>query len=143
MQGCHDETSHQGRDRTVSLVRERFYWDTLYKDTSDYVAQCPRCLRRKGTTRPALLQPFFATQPLEIIHLDHLTLEPCKGQFESVLVVTDHFTRYAQAYAVKNQTALTTAKVLWEQFLRHYGFPQKILTDQKVQVLNLNYFQNL
>ena len=47
MQGCHDETGHQGRDRTVSLVRERFYWDTLYKDTSDYVAQCPRCLRRK------------------------------------------------------------------------------------------------
>ena len=122
MQGCHDETGHQGRDRTVSLVRERFYWDTLYKDTSDYVAQCPRCLRRKGTSRPALLQPFFATQPLEIIHLDHLTLEPSKGQYESVLVVTDHFTRYAQAYA------LTTAKILWEQFLRHYGFPQKILT---------------
>ena len=54
----------------------------------------------------------YTTQPLVIIHLDHLTLEPCKGQYESVLVVTDHFTRYAQAYAVKNQTALTTAKVL-------------------------------
>ena len=130
MQGCHDEAGHQGRDRTVNLVRERFYWDTLYKDISDYVAQCPRCSRRKGTSRPALLQPFFATQPLEIIHLDHLTLEPCRGQYESILVVTDHFTRYAQTYAVKNQTALTTAKVLWEQFLRHYGFPQKILTEQ-------------
>ena len=67
---------------------------------------------------------------MEIVHLDHLTLEPCKGKIESVLVVTDHFTRYAQAYPVKNQTAKTTAKVLWEQFLRHYGFPQKILTDQ-------------
>ena len=99
-------------------------------ERGDYVAQCPRCLRRKSTSRPALLQPFFATQPLEIIHLDHLTLEPSKEQYESVLVVTDHFTRYAQAYAVKNQTALTTAKVLWGQFLRHYGFPQKILTDQ-------------
>ena len=107
-----------------------FYWDTLYKDTFDYVAQCPRCLRRKGTSRPVLLQQCFATQPLEIIHLDHLTLEPCKGPYESVLVVTDHFTRYAQVYAVKNQTALTTAKALWEQFLRHYGFPQKILTNQ-------------
>ena len=67
---------------------------------------------------------------MEIIHLDHLTLEPCKGQYESVLVVTDHFTRYAQAYEVKNQTAQTTAKTLWKEFLRHYGFPQKILTDQ-------------
>ena len=121
MQGCHDETGHQGRDRTVSLVRERFYWDTLYKDTSDYISQCPRCLRRKGTTRPALLQLFFATQPLEIIHLDHLTLEPCKGQFESVLVVTNHFTRYAQAYAVKKSNCThycqgimgTIFKTLW------------------------------
>ena len=123
--GCCHETGHQGRDKRVSLVTERFYWDTLYKNTSDYVAQCPRCLRRKGTTRPALLQLFFATQPLEIIHLDHLTLEPCKGQYESVLVVTDHFTRYAQVYAVKNQTALTTGKVISEQSLRHCGFPQR------------------
>ena len=31
---------------------------------------------------------------------------------------------------MKNQTALTTAKVLLEQFLRHYGFPQKIIREQ-------------
>ena len=65
------------------------------------------------------MQPIFASQPMEIGHLDHLTLEPCKGKIESVLVVTDHFTRYAQAYPVRNQTAKTTAKVLWEHFLRH------------------------
>ena len=130
MKGCHDQAGHQGRDRTISLVRERFYWDTLYKDTTEYVANCPRCLRRKAKQNKAPLQPLFASQPMEIIHLDHLTLEPCKGQYESVLVVTDHFTRYAQAYEVKNQTAQTTAKTLWKEFLRHYGFPQKILTDQ-------------
>ena len=130
MKGCHDEVGHQGRDRTLSLVRERFYWDTLYRDVSSYIEHCPRCIRRKKRTHRAPMQPIFASQPMEIIHLDHLTLEPCKGKFESVLVVTDHFTRYAQAYPVKNQTAKTTAKVLWEEFLRHYGFPQKILTDQ-------------
>ena len=130
MAGCHDQVGHQGRDRTISLVRERFYWDTLYKDTSNYVSKCSRCIRRKSKTQRAPLNPIFASQPMEIVHLDHLTLEPCKGKIESVLVVTDHFTRYAQAYPVKNQTAKTTAKVLWEHFLRHYGFPQKILTDQ-------------
>ena len=130
MAGCHDQVGHQGRDRTVSLVRERFYWDTLYRDTSNYVSHCSRCLRRKSKAQRAPMQPIFASQPMEIVHLDHLTLEPCKGKIESVLVVTDHFTRYAQAYPVRNQTAKTTAKVLWEQFLRHYGFPQKILTDQ-------------
>ena len=80
-------------------------------------------LRRKAKQGKAPLQPFFASQPMEIIHLDHLASEPCKGQYESVLVVTDHFTRYAQGYEVKNQTAQTTAKTLLKEFLRHYEFP--------------------
>ena len=36
-------------------VRERFYWDTLYKDSSDYVAQCPRCFGEKVL----LGQPYY------------------------------------------------------------------------------------
>ena len=90
MAGCHDQVGHQGRDRTVSLIRERLYWETLYRDTSTYVSQCSRCLRRKSKTQRAPMQPIFASQPMEIVHLDHLTLESCKGKIESVLVVTDH-----------------------------------------------------
>ena len=44
--------------------------------------------------------------------------------------MTDHFTRYAQAYITSNQKASTVAKTLWDQFFVHYGFPEKILSDQ-------------
>ena len=47
-----------------------------------------------------------------------------------VLVVTDHFTRYAQAFPTKSQTAKVTAKVLWHNFICHYGFPEKFISDQ-------------
>ena len=57
MKGCHDQAGHQGRDRTISLVRERFYWDTLYKDTAEYVAICSRCLRRKAKQSKAHYNP--------------------------------------------------------------------------------------
>ena len=64
----------------------------------------------------SLIQPplhnIEATQPLELIHLDYLQIEPSKGNIENVLIVTDHFTRYAQAYPSKTQTALATAKLL-------------------------------
>ena len=33
-----------------------------------------------------------------------------------VLIVTDHFTKYAQAYVTPNQTAAMVAKTLWENF---------------------------
>ena len=41
-----------------------------------------------------------------------------------------HFTKYAQAYVTPKQTALVVAWTLWENFLVHYGWPEKILTDQ-------------
>ena len=48
---------------------------------------------------------------------------------KSVLVVTDHFTRYAQCYITKNQTALTVATELVNKYFTTYGWSDKILTD--------------
>ena len=48
----------------------------------------------------------------------------------NILIVTNHFTKYAQVYVTPNQMALTVAHTLWENFLVHYGWPTKILTDQ-------------
>ena len=48
----------------------------------------------------------------------------------NILIVTDHFTKYAQAYVTPKQTAVIVAQTLWENFLVHYGWPEKILTDQ-------------
>ena len=62
--------------------------------------------------------------------MDYLKIEPSKGNVENVLIITDHFTRYAQAFPSKSQTALATAKLLWNNFILHYGFPEKIITDQ-------------
>ena len=69
-------------------------------------------------------------QPLTLVHLDYLKIEPSKGNIENVLIVTDHFTRYAQAFPSKSQTVLATAKLMWNNFILHYGFPSKIITDQ-------------
>ena len=78
----------------------------------------------------APLQPIHVTQPLESVHMDYLSLEPSKGNIENVLVITDHFTRYALAYPSKTQTAQATARILWDKFICHYGFPEKFISDQ-------------
>ena len=99
-------------------------------EATQHIAKCSRCLKRKSTPQVAPLQPIFVSQPLELVHLDYLTLEPSKENIENVLVITDHFTRYALAYASKTQTAQATARILWGNFICHYGFPEQFISDQ-------------
>ena len=98
-------------------------------DFASYINSCPGCIRRKTQLDVAPLHNIEATQPLELIHLVYLQIEPSKGNIENVLIITDHFTRYAQAYRSKTQTALATAKLLWNNFIVCYGFPTKIISD--------------
>ena len=128
--GCHDDVGHQGILRTLSLLRERFYWPGMQEEATQYVMHCSRCLRRKTPHQVAPLQPILVTQPLELVHMDYLSLEPSKGNIENVLVITDHFTRYALAYPSKTQTAQATARILWDNFICHYGFPERFISDQ-------------
>ena len=46
-------------------------------------------------------------------------------------MVTGHFIHYAQAYITQSQTALTTAKALWNNVVVHYGLLEKILSYQR------------
>ena len=130
MAGCHDQVGHLGQDRVLELLRDRFFWPGMHMDVASYINSCPRCVRRKTQPDTAPLHNIEATHPLELVHLDYLQIEPSKGNIENVLIVTDHFTRYAQAYPSKSQTALATAKLLWNNFIIHYGFPDKIISDQ-------------
>lgn len=131
LKGLHDDVGHQGRDRTSWLVRQRFFWPGLEADVNMKVQQCPNCIRRKTRVVPrSELVTIQSSRPMELVSIDYLTLERSKGGFENILVITDHFTRYAQAFPTRNQTAHTTARVLYENFIVHYSFPAKLHSDQ-------------
>uniref|UniRef100_A0A1A8PLB6 Gypsy retrotransposon integrase-like protein 1 n=2 Tax=Nothobranchius rachovii TaxID=451742 RepID=A0A1A8PLB6_9TELE len=118
-------------DRTLDLVRTRFFWPKMSLDVEQKIKMCQRCVCRK--TLPEKAAPLVSiqvTRPLELLCIDFLTIEPDCSNIKDVLVMTDFFTKYAVAVPTSNQKARTVAKALWENFIIHYGFPEKIHSDQ-------------
>ena len=57
--------------------------------------KCDHCLRFKTKPEKEEMSPITATYPLELVHLDYLTIGE---KMVNILVIADHFMRYAQAY---------------------------------------------
>lgn len=71
-----------------------------------------------------------ASRPLEIIAIDFTLLERASSGQENVLVVTDAFSKFTQAFATADQRVRTVAKVLVEKWFCVYGVPKRIHSDQ-------------
>ena len=72
-----------------------------------------RCLRFKAVPDRAPLENVDATYPMELVHMDYLTIETNEGGKDiHILVITEHFTWYAQAIVTGSLTAKCTAQNL-------------------------------
>ncbi len=78
-----------------------------------YFQTCARCVKRKTLPkRVAPLSHLSSSGPMDLVCMDFLSIEPDSKNICNVLVITDHYTRYAQAFPTKDQKASTVAKVL-------------------------------
>ncbi|XP_038135153.1 uncharacterized protein LOC119779547 [Cyprinodon tularosa] len=131
LKALHDDGGHLGIERTIELTRDRFYWPRMAADIASYIYSCGRCVAHKSQPhRTAPLHQMTSKGPLDLVCIDFLSMEPDSRGIANVLVVTDHYTRYAQAYPTRDQKASTVAKILLEKFFVHYGLPARIHSDQ-------------
>ena len=112
----HDKFGHLGIDRTTALSCERFFWPRMAEEIRQYIQNCKHCLRYKQQLEWAELKPLKASYLLELVHMDYLKISGKDDPNLNVLVITDHFTRYSQAYVTSNQQAATAARVFVREF---------------------------
>jgi len=124
---------HLGRSKTEDQVQHRAYWPGWRSDVATQLKCCTECAQyhRGKAPHQTPLQPFTAGEPFEIIAIDITGKHPksAKGN-EYILTMTDLFSKWAEAYPIRNHTAQVVAKVLIEQLFSRFGMVKRILTDQ-------------
>ena len=117
------------------LSLERFWWPMMAEDCHAIVRGWPRCQAFEEEVPRAPLCPIRAYAPLELVHLDYTSIESTvelnkPPMVKNVLVMTDHFMRYALAVVMKDQTTKMVAKVFYECFTAVFGAPAKLLSNR-------------
>lgn len=132
---CHEGITggHLGIRRTSAQVQRRAYWPGWREDVKLQLLRCIPCARylRGKPPHQGYLQNMVVGAPSECIALDltgpHV---PSRRGHRYILTVIDHFSRFAEAFPVRNQEALTVARVLVDQWIARFGCPLQILSDQ-------------
>ena len=138
LQMLHDDpvSGHFGVKRTLARIAFRFYWVGVKNDVADWCRQCDVCNARKGPSKHPRgpMKQYLVGAPLERVAIDILgPLPKTEDGNKYILVLTDYFTRWAEAYPLPNQATEEVAKVFMNQFIARFGVPRQLYTDKGTQ----------
>jgi len=123
---------HLGRHKTEEQVRQRAYWPGWKRQVETELKRCQQCAQyhRGRGPKQTPLTPFCSGYPWEMISFDITGphTKSARGN-QYMITVIDVFSKWAEAFPVKNHTAPTVAKVLVDQVFSRWGTPARILMD--------------
>ena len=104
----------------------------MNQDITEYVTNCHQCHIAKGHyTGPQTQQgSLVANNPLDLLCINSLKVDPLRDGKENILVLTDAFTKFSQAFVTNNQKALNITKILVNKWFYVYGILACIHSDQ-------------
>ena len=127
---------HFAAEKTLLKCRQRFFWPGMTSMVRDFVAHCLLCAQ-KGPQQAGMrapLQPMQAGYPFEMLALDLVGPLPATARGNKyLLVVIDYFTRWVDAYALPDTSAITVSRALVERWICQFGAPDRLHSDQGSQ----------
>ncbi|KAK3511981.1 hypothetical protein QTP70_027651 [Hemibagrus guttatus] len=112
-------SGHPGRQQTLSLLKERYWWPNMAEDVARFARGCSVCAIVSTSCR----LPEGKLVPLLIPRCPWSHL--------------DHFSKACKLIPLKGlPTALETAEALFSNVFRHFGIPEDIMSDRVPQFIS-------
>ncbi len=132
LQQLHNQAGHLGFKKTME---ERFYWPGYELDVEQWVRECQQCQQRNPPQPQAKapLGTIKSSQPFEKLSWDLMGPLPVSEKDNRyILVVTDLFTKWVDAFPLQDITSQTLATVLVDEVFLATDFqPTSTVTKEQ------------
>ena len=130
---AHDTMGHQGISKVVARIQERHTWPGIRRSVSRYVGQCLTCqqVRDKPGDVRFHLKNIQSGYFNELVQYDHLKICPSDSKNTGILVIIDHFSKFAEAVPCSHHDydAVTTSRLLLQKWFARHGTPTRMQSD--------------
>jgi len=131
----HDDITagHLGVAKTYDKIRQRYFWEGMYKDIAHWIGTCKDCASKKSPKRTATapMQSIPVEGPFDRVCVDVLGPLPTSDLGNRYVVVfTDSLTTWPEAFAIKSAGAEVIAQLFVEEIVSRHGAPRTLLSDR-------------
>ena len=130
---AHDESGHQGVGKVLARIQERHTWPGIKRDVVNHIKHCLTCQQTKHPAgNPCYpLQSINSSNLNDLVQFDHLKLCKTTSGNNGLLVIIDHFTKFAEAIpcAHDEYDAQTTARIILNKWFARHGTPARMQSD--------------
>lgn len=126
-------SSHRGILNTYLKIKEKYFWETLRNDVTEYVASCHECQTRKHPRikEAGLLQPIKVGGPFERFGIDHVgPLPETEAYNRYVIVAVDYLTKWCVTQATDSTNTKNVVDFVINRIVCQFGSPIEILSDR-------------
>ena len=111
-----------GRNRTLARLAHWFYWSGMSDDVKEWLTQCVACVKRKSPAgRHHPLGNIPTGHYWDRIAMDILDVcDPTPDGHRYILVIADYFSKWTEAFPMKNKCADTVADLLVNNIILRY-----------------------
>jgi len=129
----HHSLGHVGITKTLSAIRNEYYWPSMEFDTRITLNTCRSCQQRKSGNAgisPSVNQT-ITVFPFEKVALDITGPLPVTNKgYRYILGIVDYFSKFPVFVALRNTESKTVAEALLKHWICLFGCPYSIHSDR-------------
>ena len=134
---AHHQMAHRGIQATLDKLKNHAYFRSMKEKIKTRLNHCGSC-QTKTTRLPDQKHTLYSHvpgYPFQVLSVDFVGPFPPSGpqRFRYLLTIKDTFTRWMEAFPLKDATAESVVRVLHKEIFCRYGKCERIHSDQGTQ----------